>query len=126
MYNQRVEGISTVINLHEFKAKYGELYVNVKQISQDHVESYFSAQRQICGGTQNMTGYTYGYNINCLNNLSSSKVLMNKQTNVYNVAEALPVINNTEQLPKRRSEESIWESIPWYVEVAEQDASTEH
>ena len=113
------------INLHEFKAKYGELYVNVKRISQDHVKSYFSAQRQICGGTQNMTGYTYGYNINCLNNLSSSKVLMNKQTNVYNVA--LPVLNNTEQLPKRRSEESIWESIPWYVKVAEQkDASIEH
>ena len=74
-----------------------------------------------------MTGYTYGYNINCLNNLGSSKVLMNKQTNVYKVAEALPVLNNTEQLPKRCSEESIWESIPWYMEVAEQkDASIEH
>ena len=45
---------------------------------------------------------------------------MNEQTNIYNVAEALPVLNNTEQLPKRRSEESIWESIPWYMEVAEQ------
>ncbi len=71
-----------------------------------------------------MTGYTYGYNINCLNNLRSSRTLMNKQTNIYNVAEALPVLNNTEHLPKRRSEKSIWESIPWYVEVAEQkDAS---
>ena len=106
------------INTREFKAKYGDdLYVNVKRISQDHVESYFSAQRQMCGGTQNMTGYSYGYNINCLNNLRSSKLLMNKQTNVYNIAESLPVLNNTEQLPKRHKEESIWESIPWYVEV---------
>jgi hypothetical protein len=106
------------INTSEFKAKYGDgLYVNAKRISQDHVESYFSAQRQMCGGTQNMTGYSYGYNINCLNNLRSSKSLMNKQTNVYNISESLPVLNNTEQLPKRHKEESIWESIPWYVEV---------
>ena len=55
-----------------------------------------------------MTGYTYGYNINCLSNISSSKLLMKKQTNVYNIAEALPVLNNSEQLPKRRTKDSIW------------------
>jgi hypothetical protein len=48
------------------------LYLNLKKISQDHVESHFSAQRQMCGGTQNMTGYTYGYNINSLTTLRSS------------------------------------------------------
>ncbi|CAB4009887.1 Hypothetical predicted protein [Paramuricea clavata] len=104
----------------EFKEKYGDdLYINVKRISQDHVESYFSAQRQMCGGTQNMTGYSYGYNVNCLSNISSSKILMKKQTNVYNIAEALPVLNNSEQLPKRRSKdnEGIWDSIPWFIEV---------
>ena len=55
----------------KFKAEYGKnLYINVKRISHGHVESYFSAQRQMCGGTQNMTAYTYGYNnINSLNNL---------------------------------------------------------
>ena len=31
------------------------LYINVKRISHGHVKSYFSAQRQMCGGTQNMT-----------------------------------------------------------------------
>jgi hypothetical protein len=102
----------------KFKDIYGdELYINIKRISQDHVESYFSAHRQMCGGTQNMTGYTYGYNINCLSNISSSKLLMKKQTNVYNIAEALPVLNNSEQLPKRRTKDSIWDTIPWYVEV---------
>ena len=81
--------------MHKFKNKYGDgMYINVKRISQDHVESYFSAQRQMCGGIQNMTGYTYGYNIICLSNIRSSKLLMKKQTNIYNIAVALPVLNN--------------------------------
>ena len=105
-----------LICTRKFKDKYGDgLYINVKRISQDHVESYFSAQRQMCGGSQNMTGYTYGYNINCLSNISLSRSLMKKQTNVYNIAEALPVLNNNKQLPKRRTEDSIWDSVPWYV-----------
>lgn len=91
------------IHTNDFTSKYGDgLYLNLKRISQDHVESYFSAQRQMCGGTQNMTGYTYGYNINTLNSIRSSRLLMKKQTNVYEVSEALPFLNNTEQLPKRR------------------------
>lgn len=102
----------------EFTDKYGDgLYLNVKRISQDHVESYFSAQRQMCGGTQNMTGYTYGYNINTLNSIRSSRLLMKKQTNVYEVSEALPILNNTEQLPKRKVNEDIWKTVPWFVEI---------
>ena len=55
-----------------FIGEYGkDLYINLKRISQDHVESYFSMQRQMCGETQNMTGYTYGYNINTTLDYSS-------------------------------------------------------
>ena len=97
----------------EFSDKYGDgLYLNVKRISQDHVESYFSAQRN-----QNMTGYTYGYNINTLNSIRSSRLLMKKQTNVYEVSEALPILNNTEQLPKRKVNEDIWKTVPWFLEI---------
>lgn len=64
-----------------------------------------------------MTGYTYGYNINTLNSIRSSRLLMKKQTNVYEVSEALPFLNNTEQLPKRRVNETIWDSVPWCVNV---------
>ena len=101
-----------------FVAEYGSnLYLNLKKISQDHVESYFSAQRQMCGGTQNMTGYTYGYNINSLTTLRSSRLLMKKQTNVYEVSESLPYLTNTEQLPKRQANDSIWDTVQWFMEI---------
>lgn len=106
------------LHTNEFISKYGDgLYLNLKRISQDHVESYFSAQRQMCGGTQNMTGYTYGYNINTLNSIRSSRLIMKKQTNVYELSEALPFLNNTEQLPKRTVNETIWDSVPWCVDI---------
>ena len=101
-----------------FVAEYGSnLYLNLKKISQDHVESYFYAQRQMCGGTQNMTGYTYGYNINSLTTLRSSRLLMKKQTNVYEVSESLPYLTNTEQLPKRQANDSIWDTVQWFMEI---------
>ncbi|CAB4040698.1 Hypothetical predicted protein [Paramuricea clavata] len=101
-----------------FVTEYGSnLYLNLKKISQDHVESYFSAQRQMCGGTQNMTGYTYGYNINSLTTLRSSRLLMKKQTNVYEVSEYLPYLTNTEQLPKRQANDSIWDTVQWFMEI---------
>ena len=43
----------------------------------------------------NMTGYTYGYNINSLTSLRISRLLVKKQTNVYEVAESLPYLTNT-------------------------------
>ena len=101
-----------------FVAEYGSnLYLNLKKISQDHVESYFSAQRQMCGGTQNITWYTYGYNINSLTTLRSSRLLMKKQTNVYEVSESLPYLTNTEQLPKRQANDSIWDTVQWFMEI---------
>ena len=101
-----------------FVQNYGNnLYINLKRISQDHVESYFSAQRQMCGGTQNMTAYTYGYNINSLTTLQSARLLMKKQTNVYEVSESLPFLTNAEQLPKRQANDSIWDAVPWFMEL---------
>lgn len=101
-----------------FIGEYGkDLYINLKRISQDHVESYFSMQRQMCGETQNMTGYTYGYNINSLTTLRSSRLLMKKQTNVYEVAESLTYLTNSEKLPKRKDNTSIWDSVQWFIDI---------
>ena len=110
--------------LHEFMQsdkfvrEYGEnLYINLKRINQDFVESFFSCQRQMCGGTQNMTAYVYGYNINNLTSLRSSRLLMKKQTNIYEIQESLPYINEDKSLPKRKANESIWDSVPWFVTI---------
>ncbi|CAB4014839.1 Hypothetical predicted protein [Paramuricea clavata] len=73
----------------EFTKEYGgDLYLNLKKLNQDFLESFFSCQRQMCGGTNNMTAYTYGYNISSLTSLRSSRLLMKKQTNVYEVSKA--------------------------------------
>ena len=54
-----------------FVQEYGdELYLNnLKRINQDFLESYFSCQRQMCGGTQNMTAYVNSYKISSLTSL---------------------------------------------------------
>ena len=95
----------------------GELYLNLKKINQDFVESFFSCQRQMCGGTQNMTAYAYSYNINSLTSLRSSRLLMKEQTNVYEVQESLPYLKGDEQLPKRESNDAIWDTVPWFMEI---------
>jgi hypothetical protein len=66
-----------------------------------------------------MTGYiyTYGYNINSLTTLRSSRLLMKKQTNVYEVSESLPYLTNIEQLPKRQANDSIWDTVQWFMEI---------
>ena len=67
-----LKGLPKFMQTDGFIGEYGkDLYINLKRISQDHVESYFSMQRQMCGETQNMTGYTYGYNINTTLDYSS-------------------------------------------------------
>lgn len=102
----------------KFVRDYGDkLYINLARINQDFVESFFSCQRQMCGGTQNMTAYVYGYNNNSLTSLRSCRLLMKKQTNVYEVHESLPYLNDDENLPRRRANDSIWDSIPWYLEI---------
>ena len=86
-------------------------------MNQDFVESYFSCQRQMCGGTQNMTAYAYGYNVNSLKCLRSSSLLMKKQTNVYEAQESLSYLKEDESLPRRKANVSIWETVPWFVDI---------
>jgi hypothetical protein len=102
----------------DFVKEYGDqLYLNLQRLNQDFLESFFSCQRQMCGGTQNITAYEYSYNVSSLTNLRSSRLLMKKQTNVYEVEESLPYLNGNEQLPKRQSNDSILTTVPWFVEV---------
>jgi len=67
------------INTDEFKAEYGNVYIIPKRLNQDIIESFFSSQRQMCGGSRNMTAFTYGYNVNGLVAFRSSKLIKNKQ-----------------------------------------------
>ena len=76
------------INTDEFKAKYGNLYVIPKKFNQD-IESFFPSQRQMCGGSRNMTGFTYSYNVNGLPAFRSSRLIKNKQTNVNEEQEIM-------------------------------------
>ena len=52
------------IDSKKFREEYGELFIIPAKLNQDFVESFFSTQRQMCGGTQNMTAYVYACNIN--------------------------------------------------------------
>jgi hypothetical protein len=57
----------------DFVKEYGDqLYLNLQRLNQDFLESFFSCQRQMCGGTQNMTAYEYSYNVSSLTSLRSS------------------------------------------------------
>ena len=74
------------IGTPEFISLHGnQSYIIPKRISQDVVESFFSVQRQACGGTNNMTAYTYGYNVNSMISCSEAKRLSKKHTNTYDV-----------------------------------------
>ena len=70
----------------------------------------------MCEGTQNMTAYVYGYNINNLP-FARLRLLMKKQANVYEIQESLPYVNEDESLPKQKANESIWGSVPWFVTI---------
>ena len=80
------------IGTQEFTNEYGELYLILQKLNQDFVESFFSCQRQMCGGTQNMTAFVYGYNVNGYTTFQATKALANKQTNVYELEECTYVI----------------------------------
>ena len=100
----------------EFKNSYGELYIIPKRLNQDIVESFFSSQRQMCGGSTNMTAFTYGYNVNGLISYRQSRLIRNKQTNVYEVEECLQMANSSEQLPKRAQHSNTIDAT-WTVEL---------
>ena len=64
-----------------------------------------------------MTAYVYGYNVDSLKCLRSSRLLMMKQTKVYEVQKSLPYFKEEESLPRRKANDSIWETVPWFVDI---------
>ena len=117
-----INGFNSLVQFVEsplFQSKYPDNhYIIPKRISQDVVESFFSVQRQSCGGTTNMTAYTYGYNISSTL-ASSTKLLSKKETNVYNTDDI--EFGHSEQkqssLAKRKSVQSIIDRNLWPIHL---------
>jgi hypothetical protein len=113
-----INGFKSLVQFIEsplFQSKYpGNHYIIPKRISQDVVESFFSVQRQSCGGTNYMTAYTYGYNISSTL-ASSTKLLSKKETNVYNTGDIELGHSDQKQpsLAKRKSGQSIIDRNLW-------------
>jgi hypothetical protein len=110
-----LKGLLEHLNSEQFTKTYGNLYIIPKKISQDIVESFFSLQRQMCGGSRNMTGFTYGYNVNGLMLFRHSKLVSNKQTNVYEVEECFKLAENNECLSRRGTSGGF--AVRWTVEI---------
>ena len=117
-----INGFKSLVQFIEsplFQSKYpGNHYIIPKRISQDVVESFFSIQRQSCGGTNNMTAYTYGYNISSTI-ASSTKLLSKKETNVYSTDDI--ELGHSEQkqsnLAKRKSVQSMIDQNLWPIHL---------
>ena len=113
-----IDGLKELVaylNTDEFKDKYGNVYVIPKRLNQDIVESFFSSQRQMCGGSQNMTAFTYGYNVNGLNAFRSSRLIKNKQTNVNEVEECFQLAQSNQHLPRRDGHTNL--DVTWTVDL---------
>lgn len=110
-----LKGLVSYISTDEFKAEYGNLYVIPKKLNQDIVESFFSSQRQMCGGSRNMTAFTYGYNVNGLVAFRSSRLIKNKQTNVNEVEECFHLAQSNEHLPRRDEQTDL--DLTWTVHL---------
>ena len=93
------------------------MYIVPKRLNQDFVEAFFSEQQQMCGGSRNMTAYTYGYNVLGTITYRSSKLVSRKQTNVYAMEECMELGDNSSQLPKREKSRGIFDTIQWTVEI---------
>ncbi|CAB4000778.1 Hypothetical predicted protein [Paramuricea clavata] len=101
----------------EFISLHGsQPYIIPKRISQDVVESFFSMQRQACDGTNNMTAYIYGYNVNSMISCSEAKRLLKKQTNTYDV-EFREGQKCKDSIPKRSNVHGIFFSNMWPVHL---------
>jgi len=104
------------MNSPVFQGEFGQhLYIILKRLNQDCVESFFSVQRQMCGGTHNMTAYTYGYNLTGNISFTGSKLVSRKQTNVLEVDDCMNIAAHSGTLPKRQAGESIFSKIVWPV-----------
>ena len=100
-----------------FQSMYpGNHYIIPKRISQDVVESFFSIQRQACGGTTNMTAFTYGYNINSILG-SSTKLISKKETNVFDTDDIEFGHAQHSVLAKRKGVQGIIHTYPWAISL---------
>ena len=117
-----INGFKSLVQFIEsplFQSNYpGNHYTIPKRISQDVVESFFSIQRQSCGGTNNMTAYTYGYNIGSTI-ASSTKLLSKKETNVYSTDDIELCHSEQKQsnLAKRKSVQSMIDQNLWPIHL---------
>ena len=95
----------------------GDPYIIPRRLSQDVVECFFSIQRQACGGTNNMTAFTYGYNVNSVL-ASSIKIASKKQTNVFDSDDVELEQNKCgSTLPKRVKVDGIMKKSLWPVHL---------
>lgn len=99
-----------------FKERHGDCYVIPKRISQDCVESFFSVQRQMCGGNSNMTAFSYGYNLNGILSYRSSNLLKGIQTS-YDVCSSSIDSLAVDVLPKRTATDSVKQDTEWTLFV---------
>ena len=86
---------------------YGEVYLIPKRLNQDIVESFFSLQRQLCGGNRNITAYSYAYNVNGILSFQASNLVTRS---AYNI-EAMNDTVKSQHLPKKsqhRARDSFW------------------
>ena len=102
-----------------FKAVHGsDYYIIPKRLSQDIVESFFSLQRQSCGGSSNMTAYAYGYNVNSAVSYQKPNLSQKKQTNVFQAdAGDLCKVDQSNNLPRRDAVDSIFAQNMWAVKI---------
>ena len=114
-----LKGILQYIESNEFKEEFGDdLYLILHRLNQDCVESYFSIQRQMCGGTRNMTAYTYGYNVSGTICYISSQLVSKKQANQAELQDCLSLAANGQTLPKRQTGEGILQTVLWPVRLS--------
>ena len=105
------------INQMEFVRTYGNLHMIPKRLNQDLVESFFSVQRQLCGGSRNMTAYVYAYNINGILSYKSANLVSRSQTNINSMQEVTADLNAlaADTLPRRAKSSSINDQVDWDV-----------
>ena len=106
------------INSSGFKSLHGCHYVIPKRLNQDIVESFFSIQRQSCGGSNNMTAHVYGYNVNSHISYSDARLLCKKDTNVNEIGfDNNDLQESTAILPRKNNAQGIFVSNMWSMHI---------
>ena len=72
----------------------------------------------MCGGTRNMTAYTYGYNVSGTIGYISSQLVSKKQANQAELQDCLSLAANGQTLPKRQTGEGILQTVLWPVRLS--------